>query len=134
MVLKMHSLLRDSAKLREGENLKSATVCKNGSVPTHEAVKSPKLLDDFLTRPHMEVVGIAKNDLRSKRSEFIGRDGLDSGLSAHRHEDGRLHVGAPGVQDPSPSLARRIGLKKGEGRFRTHRDKGDKWDDRGNKK
>jgi hypothetical protein len=31
------------------------------------------------------------------------------------------------VQDPSPSLARRIGLKKGEGRFRTHRDEEDKW-------
>jgi hypothetical protein len=37
------------------------------------------------------------------------------------------------VQDPSPSLARRIGLKKGEERFRTHRDEEDTWDDRRNK-
>jgi hypothetical protein len=81
----------------------------------------------------MKVVGIAENNLRSKRSEFIGRDGLDSGLSAHRHEDGRLHISTPGVQDSYPSLAGRIGLKKGEGRFRTHRDEEDKWDDRRNK-
>ena len=38
VILKMNSLLRDPAKLREGENLKSATVGQDGSIPTHEAM------------------------------------------------------------------------------------------------
>ena len=70
----------------------------------------------------MEVVSIAEDDFRTKRSEFIGRDCLDRGLSAYRHKDGCLHVGTTGVKHTGPGLAGGIGLEKGEGRFRTHRD------------
>jgi hypothetical protein len=64
----------------------------------------------------MKMVGVAKDDLGSKRSKLFRSDGLDGGLSAHRHEYRCLDITAPRVQDAGTGLTGGIGLEKSEGR------------------
>jgi len=60
------------------------------------------------------------DDARPESAEFVGRDSLDRGLRADRHEDRRLHIPSPRVENPRPRLAGAVGLEKGEGGDGTH--------------
>jgi hypothetical protein len=120
MVLKVHTLLGDAAEFGKGENLKTATVGENRTIPAHEGMKSPEIADDLFSGTDMEVVGIAQDNACAEGSEFVRRDSFDRSLRAHGHKNRRLHISPPGMQNASASLAGGIGLEKGIGRRRTH--------------
>ena len=107
MVLEAHTLGGDFAELREGEDLVAAAVRQDRAVPAHEFVQATEAGDEFFARAHMEVVGVAENDLRAERFEFGGRHGLHRRLRADGHEDRgldrpapRLKCGGAGVSVP----------------------------------
>ena len=64
----------------------------------HEAVKAAEARDELLAGTNVQVVGIAKNDLRADFLEFFGSHSFDCGLSADRHEYWCLNRTAPSLE------------------------------------
>lgn len=98
VILKTNTFLGDFAQFRKGEDLEPATIREDRAIPMHEAVKSAETGDEFLAGANVQVVGVAKNDLRSDFAEFFGGHGLYGGLSADRHEYGCLNRTASGLK------------------------------------
>jgi len=87
VILEVDTLLGDPAGFGEGPDLKASRVGKERTIPGTEAVESTEFTDGFLPGTQPEVVGIAENDLGIEKAQFIGMQGLDRTLGAHRHED-----------------------------------------------
>ena len=87
----MHAFFGDFAHRTQAPHLKTATVGEYGVVPFLKLVQAAKALHDVQPRPHPQVKGVAQNDLRSHLVQAAWHDALDRAVSAHRHEDGRLH-------------------------------------------
>src|SRR6266567_4691879 len=63
VVLKFNTFLSYFAQFREREDLVTAAVGKNRSVPTHEIVQTAKMLDDLEAGPDEQVISVTENDL-----------------------------------------------------------------------
>ena len=81
-----HAFFCDLAQITETEHLEAAAVGEDRTIPVHEAVETAELTDKLMPRPQVQMIGIGKNDLRFCVFELVGRQGLDSGLGADRHE------------------------------------------------
>ena len=81
-----HALFCDLAQIAEAEHLEAAAVGEDRTIPVHEAVETAELTNKLMPWPQIQVIGIGKNDLRFCIFELIGRQGLDGGLGADRHE------------------------------------------------
>ena len=68
---KGYALLLDLSELCKRENLKSAAVGQDRTVPAREPVESAKLLNKLITRANMEMVGVAKLNLGMNVLEVI---------------------------------------------------------------
>src|SRR5207247_5747431 len=68
MILKFDAVLSDLAQFRERENLISAAIRQNWSIPIHEFVQAAKIFDHIQSRANKQVIGISKNDLRDRKS------------------------------------------------------------------
>ena len=104
----------DRAELREREDLEAAAVREDRLVPVHELMETAGGADDLAARAQVEVVGVAEQDLGAGLGDLLGREALDRGLGAHRHEDRRADLPVRGLQDAEAGGRRRIGLKQGE--------------------
>ena len=60
MRVEIDALLLDLAEPSQGEHLKSAGIRKNRTIPVHEFVEASHLFYNFITRTHMEMVGIGQ--------------------------------------------------------------------------
>ena len=63
--VKVHSLLLNLSKSRQGKHLKAAGVRQDRSVPVHELVQAAKLLNQLVPGPHMKMVGVGQLHLGS---------------------------------------------------------------------
>ena len=63
MRLKTHSLVRNLAHLGQAENLISAAVGQDRSVPAHESVQTAEVTYQFVARTQVKMIGIAKQHL-----------------------------------------------------------------------
>lgn len=81
-----HALFCDLAQITEAEDLEAAAVGEDWAIPVHEAVETAELTDKLMPWPQIQMIGIGKNDLRFCVFELVGRQGLDGGLGADRHE------------------------------------------------
>src|SRR2546423_4662876 len=63
VILKFNTFLSYFAQFREREDLVTAAVGKNRSVPTHEIVQSAKAFDHVESRPNEQVIGVSENNL-----------------------------------------------------------------------
>ena len=108
MRLKLHTLFGDFGEFIEAENLIPATVSENGVRPVHELMQSSQRLDQLVTRPEIEVVSVAQYDLCAERFYVIRGQCFDRGLSAYRHEAGRVDFSMRGGQNSQSS--RRVAM------------------------
>ena len=90
--LKRHALLRNFGEFVEAEHLEAAAVGQNGMAPVHEAVQSAELLDQFMARSEVEMIGVPQDYLRTKIADRFGKECLYRALCSHGHEDGRIHL------------------------------------------
>jgi len=112
VVLEVDPLLGDSACFGEGPDLKASRVGKQGTIPSAEGVESTEFTDGFLPGTEPEVVGITQNDFGVEKAQFIGMQGLDRTLGAHRHEDRGFDGAMRGGESTAAGLGGSIGSEK----------------------
>ena len=87
---KGHSVTPDVAQIGQAEDLVSAAVGEDRSLPPGELVDPPQGLDKLYPRPHAEVVEVRQHDGGTCRLEIDRRESLDRAESSDRHERRRL--------------------------------------------
>ena len=103
MILEMDAVFADFAQLGERPYLEPSAVSEDGTVPVHECMETPEVLDDLRARPDGEMISVTENDFTAKIAKFVRADCLDTPLGSHRHEYrgldatmGRGETSAPG--------------------------------------
>lgn len=79
--------------------LESTGIRQNWAVPVHEVMKTAQLIDQVGAGTHGQMIRVGQNDLRAQTLHGLGRDALDVGLRAHRHENGGLDIPVRRVED-----------------------------------
>ena len=74
----------------------------------HEFMKPPGLLDDFLARPKMKMIGVGQNDPGSAGGNLLGRQRFDGRIGSDGHEHRDLHVPMPSMENPIPRPRLRV--------------------------
>ena len=109
MRLKMAAVLFEFAARRERKYLKAAAVGQHRTVPCREAVYTARLLDDFHTRAHIEVIGIRQDDLGvSLVAQVAVENTLHRRRRTYRHKYRREYRAVVGYDFCGTSLARRV--------------------------
>ena len=67
-------------------------------------MQSAEAADELGTRTQGQVVGVAEDDARPERLEIVGRQRLDGGLGADRHEDRGLDLAVRGLEASGPRV------------------------------
>jgi hypothetical protein len=104
-----HAVLIDPAEVSQAEDLEAAGIGQDRSIPAHEAVQPAEPRDALMAGPQGEVVGVGQDDLDAGFVQVAGRQRLDRGLGADRHEDRGLHVPVRRLDLPQPG--RTVGLQ-----------------------
>ena len=97
------------------ESLETAAVGEDGARPPHEPVQAAQPVNGIHPRAQVKVVGVAQDNLRPQVHNLVGREGLDSGLGSHGHEDGRFHGAVGRGELPGPGAAVAVVELEGEG-------------------
>ena len=100
MGLEGNTLFRNFGKLLETENLITPAVGEDGVVPVHKFVQTTQRTDQVVPWPEIEMIGIAKDNLRPRRFQVFRRQCLYSCLGSHRHEAGGFYPPAGCGQNP----------------------------------
>src|SRR5213078_231548 len=90
VTLKLHTVVVHPAEPLEREHLKATRIGEERTIPAHEAMQGPELLDDLLAGPHVQVVAIREHQRRADAAEVVRGERPDGPLSPDRHEHGRL--------------------------------------------
>ena len=97
MRTKLRALFGDFGQLFQAEYLEAAGIGEDWLVPVHEFMQSAEnAADQLMAGPDEEVVGVAKNDLRSQLQQVFRGDGFDRSLRAHRHKNRGLNAAMQG--------------------------------------
>src|SRR5262245_60410847 len=111
---KCHAIFTDAAQLAVAEHLKATTVGEHRTVPRDEAVQAAQFVNELVTRPEIQVVSVAKDDLGAQRLEVLLGNGLNCTCRAHRHEYGSRDLAMCGCDLPQPRLGAWIGSNEFE--------------------
>ena len=84
---KGHPIVVDFAQPLEAEHLESAAVGEDRMRPVHESVQVAEAGDHVGARAQVQVVRVAEDEARTCLLQFLGADGLDRSLCAHRSKD-----------------------------------------------
>ena len=96
----------DLATAGKREHLEASAIGEDGAVPAVETVESAGGLDDIHTGTEIEVVGVAKNNLRFHIiTQIIDMNGFYRTHRTHWHKDRSLNRAVVGVDDASASRA-----------------------------
>ena len=85
-----HPFVIDTSQIGEREDLESARVGEDRSVPCHEPMQPSQPRDSLGRRPEVEVVRVSEDHLRAGRMEVPRRQCLHGPLGADGHELGRV--------------------------------------------
>src|SRR5438128_11130487 len=91
MRLKSNTVIADLAQRAETEDLITAAVGQDRSVPSHELMQAAQFCNGFMAWPQGEMVRIAKQNHNMQVSYLIRRNTLHGRLRSDRHEDRRYH-------------------------------------------
>ena len=105
MGLKSRPLFRDPPQGAEAEDLESAAVGQNGAGPVHEPVQPSQIGDQAVSRPQIEMVRVAEDDVRPEVADLLRRQPLHGALRADRHEGRRSHIAVRRSDCPHPGCA-----------------------------
>ena len=84
--------LGDPHLLCETEHLEAARIGERGTIPSHERRHAPRLLDQLLAGPQVEVIRIGEHHPGAGLANAADIDSLHAGERGHRHEQGRGHA------------------------------------------
>ena len=87
--LKGYAFLRHLAQSGQGHDLKPAAICQDRAVPIHKSVQTAKRINTLCRGSQHKVIGIAKKDIRPRRTHTFGHHRLYGGSGAHGHKGGR---------------------------------------------
>src|SRR5262245_40866459 len=73
--------------------------------PADEPVQSAPTRNQLISRPQIEVIGVAEDDLRSRLLQIAVAHRLDASLRANRHERRRLNDAVQHAQLAQPRTA-----------------------------
>lgn len=97
MILEVDTVFTDLAQLGERPYLEPSTVSEDGTIPVHERMKTPEVLDGLSAWPDGEMIGITEDYFTAKIAKFVRAYCLDASLGSHRHEyrglDGAMGCG-----------------------------------------
>jgi len=79
-------VVRREDRVAEREDLESAGVGEDRTVPGHETMEAAELCDHVLAWAKVQVVGVAEQDRRAERAQLVRVDEFDGRLGADRHE------------------------------------------------
>ena len=100
-----HAVIVDPAEVRQAEDLEAAGIGQDRSVPGHEAMQPAQARDPLGGRTKVEVVRIPEDHLGTGVAQVPGRERLDGGLGADRHELRGLDDAVIGLDSPQPCAA-----------------------------
>ena len=86
VTLELDALLGYGAQGGEREDLESARVGEDRTVPAHELVQSAELAHQLVAGPQMQMIRVGEDHLRVHRPKIVGVQRLDRGERADRHE------------------------------------------------
>ena len=109
-----HPLLGDLAHGRQAQHLVAAAVGQDRPVPAHERVQPAHVPDQLLPRAHVQVVGIAEDDLARHLAEIARGEGLDRAAGADGHEGGGFDHAVGGLEQARARAALGIGVGDGK--------------------
>ena len=75
VAVKRNALFFYLSELCQRENLKSAAVGQNGSVPMNELVKSARFRDKFVAGSDVQMICVAQKHLATERFQVVRADG-----------------------------------------------------------
>ena len=93
-----NAVFGDFSHRRKTENLKSAAVGENGSVPIHELVQSARPFNKVGTRAKIKMIRIRKNYLTAHFFQFFGRKSFYGRHRTDGHEYGRFDHAVRGCE------------------------------------
>ena len=80
-----HAAIADLGR-RQREDLKTAAVGQDWSLPAHEAVQATQFFNESFAGPERQVVGVAEYDFCAGFANLFGRQCLDCAVRADWHE------------------------------------------------
>lgn len=86
MGAKCDSIFGDFAEFAEAEDLEAARIGEHGAIPANKFVESAEFADQIMARAEVEMVGIAKNNLRVQFFQNVLGNGLDGTDGSNRHK------------------------------------------------
>ena len=105
------AILVNVVDLSQAEHLKPSAVGQDRSVPTHKIVKATCFPYQFMSRSHIQVVRVGKDDLRLDLLEILRCHRLDGRLRADRHIDGRFNHAVRRVKLSKPRARLLAGMQ-----------------------
>ncbi len=94
MRFERHPLFRPAGQIGQAHHLIAATVSQDRPVPAHETVQPAQPGDALGPRAQHQVIGVAKDDVGTRRAHIAGLHRLHGGGGADRHEGGGANVAA----------------------------------------
>ena len=104
----LHALLGDLPDTAKREDLESARIGQDRTIPVHEVMQPLMEPNHFKPRTEPEVEGVAQNDLGTVVLQLLRRHRLHGAAGADRHEDRRLHDAVIQVQFTAAGFDRRF--------------------------
>ena len=96
---KLDPLFRHFAQSVQTHHLKPARIRQNRPLPIHKPVQAPKRCDTLGCGTQHQMIGIAQQNISTRRTDIFGQHGFHSRGRAHWHESGRANVAARGRDD-----------------------------------
>ena len=99
------ALFFDASEVSQGKDLKAPGIGQDRPVPAHKTVNASPAVHEFISRPDMEMIGVAQRDLGADGFQVIrGQPSLDRACCRDVHKDRCLydavysgHAGALGA-------------------------------------
>src|SRR5580698_10447783 len=101
-----HTLIGNFAQIGKAENLKAAGIGKNRMRPRHERMQPAKLPNQFMPRPKIKMISIAKNDFSAQFLKRLLRKPLHRRRSPDGHKSRRVNHAMRRSQTPKPRPTR----------------------------
>ncbi len=101
------AVLVDDPQVAQRDDLEAARIGQDRAVPAHESMEAAESRDPLMARSQVEVVRVRQDDRGPDLADVVGRQRLDRGVGADRHELRRLDdaVGQRQATGPCPGRA-----------------------------
>ena len=98
MTAESYALFRHLADVRQTEDLKTARVGQNRTVPSFEPMQAASFMQDLCPRTKIQMIGVSQNNLRLDiLLQLLALNALHGTYRTNRHENRREDVAMIGV-------------------------------------